>query len=80
MLQLRIYTLRSAPALDRYATIHWALDVLPRTEVRGFLVPAGCLDGHSRRYRRGLVGSGGSRRAALSHHGFGFTPGFDARH
>jgi NIPSNAP len=24
MLQLRIYTLRSAPALDRYATIHWA--------------------------------------------------------
>jgi hypothetical protein len=24
MLQLRIYTLRSAPALDRYAAIHWA--------------------------------------------------------
>jgi hypothetical protein len=24
MLQLRIYTLRSAHALDRYATIHWA--------------------------------------------------------
>jgi NIPSNAP len=24
MFQLRIYTLRSAPALDRYATIHWA--------------------------------------------------------
>jgi hypothetical protein len=24
MLQLRIYTLRSAPALDRYVTIHWA--------------------------------------------------------
>ena len=24
MFQLRIYTLRSAQALDRYATIHWA--------------------------------------------------------
>jgi hypothetical protein len=24
MFQLRIYTLRSAEALDRYATIHWA--------------------------------------------------------
>jgi hypothetical protein len=27
MFQLRIYTLRSAQALDRYATIHWARHV-----------------------------------------------------
>ena len=27
MFQLRIYTLRSAEALDRYATIHWARHV-----------------------------------------------------
>ena len=43
-------------------------------------MPNGCLDRRSCGYRRGLVGSGGSRRAALSHHGSGFTPGFDARH
>jgi hypothetical protein len=27
MFQLRIYTLRSAQALDRYATVHWARHV-----------------------------------------------------
>ncbi len=27
MFQLRIYTLRSAPALERYATVHWARHV-----------------------------------------------------
>lgn len=56
------------------------LDVLPAVKLRGFLVPTCCLDGRSRGYRRGLVGSGGLRRAALSHLGFGFTPRFDARH
>src|SRR5699024_3841859 len=56
------------------------LDVLPAVKLRGFLVPAGCLDRRSCGYRRGLVGSGGSRRAALSHRGFGFAPGVDARH
>src|SRR5689334_16473876 len=29
---------------------------------------------------RGLVGSGGLRRAALSHHVFGIAPCFDTRH
>jgi NIPSNAP len=27
LFQLRIYTLRSAPALERYATVHWARHV-----------------------------------------------------
>jgi len=52
----------------------------PGNELRGFLVPAGCLDRRSCGYRRGLVGSGGSRRAAWSQHSFGFPPRFDARH
>src|SRR3954468_1958843 len=61
-------------------TNHTILLTSPGSELRGFLVPASCLDGRSCGYRRGLVGSGGLRRAALSHQGCGFTPGLDARH
>jgi hypothetical protein len=53
------------------------IDVLPALNVRGFLVPVGCLDRRSCGYRRGPAGDGSSRRAALSLHG---PAGHDARH